>query len=99
MSNQSDCNSTKYTNETDKTKLLNFLGSEEQGVLHRDRIVMRLFELNINDLIQSFDKTTQAIENATKASNSLGRKVLWLNIVLGFATVAGLIVGVISLIK
>ena len=90
---------TKYTTETDKTKLLDALGYEEAGVLHRDRIIMRLLELNIAPLIESVDKTSNAIMAATEASNSLGRKVFWLNIVLGIATVAGLIISAISLFR
>lgn len=97
--NQENINPPKYSTETDKTKLLNALGYNEEGVLHRDRIVMRLLELNVTTLIESIDKTTKAIEDATKASNSLGAKVFWLNIVLGTATVAGFIIGIVSLFK
>lgn len=90
---------TEYSNETNKESLLNALGFDERGAPYRDRIIMRLLDLNATSLIESIDKTSSAIEAATTASNSLGRKVFWLNIVLGIATVAGLIISAISLFK
>ena len=89
----------EYSNETDKTKLLDSLGFEERGAVHRDRIVMRLFQLNIEALIESVDKTSSAITAATAASNSLGRKVFWLNVILAIATVSGLIISAISFVR
>lgn len=89
----------EYSTETNKEILLNALGYGERGSTHRDRIVMRLLELNISPLIESVDKTSTAITKATDASNALGRKVFWLNVILGVATVAGLIVSAISLFR
>ncbi|HUT72890.1 MAG TPA: hypothetical protein VMW89_19640 [Desulfatiglandales bacterium] len=82
----------KYSTETNKEILLNALGYEEQGSLYRDRIMMRLLELNLNPLIES-------IESAAVSSDRLGKKVFWLNIILGAATVAGFVIAVIGFFK
>ncbi len=82
----------EYTAETDKQVLMDALRVGERGTLNRDGIMMRLLELNLVPLIA-------AIESASTASDNLGRKVLWLNIILGSATVAGFVAAVIGLIK
>jgi hypothetical protein len=82
----------KFTHEIDKTKLLNALGYNEEGTLHRDRIVMRLLELNLEPLIN-------AIQLASTSSDRLGKRVFWLNIILGIFTIIGTVIAVFQLFK
>jgi len=78
--------------ETDKDKLIDIIG-QSHGTYSTsppyERAKAELFVLCTEDLIKSID-------NNSKTSHSLARKVFWLNIVLTSATVIGAVIAALN---
>lgn len=81
-----------YIRDKDKNQILEELyGTAEPGSTVHEQQKMGIIVRCTEDLEKAMDALRHSAEQNAKSSESLGRKVFWLNIVVGAATIVGAI--------